>query len=128
VILGIMVVGALVFGVLTLGQLSGTVIWVGLLTLFALIVGFVLVTSFVAKVVFGTALGKGILLRLNPRLAEHRYWPMVVGILLTLAVIALLSFPLIPGFLGGLLNFVVILCGLGALWLWGRDRTTRRPA
>lgn len=128
VIVGIMVIGGVVFGVLTLGQLSGTIIWVGLLTLFALIVGFVLVTSFVAKVVFGTALGKGILLRLNPRLAEHRYWPMVIGILITLAVIALFSFPLIPGFIGGLLNFVVILAGLGALWLWGRERMARRPA
>jgi hypothetical protein len=28
---------------------------------------------------------------------------------------------------GGLLNFVVILLGLGALWLWGRERLARRP-
>jgi hypothetical protein len=44
------------------------------------------------------------------------------------AVIALFQFPLIPGFLGGLLNFVVILLGLGAFWLWGRERIARRPA
>ena len=85
------------FGVLTLGQLSGTVIRLGIFSLFGLIVGFVLVTTFVAKVVFGAALGKWILLRLNSPLAEHRYWPMVVGVLITAAVIALLSFPLIPG-------------------------------
>jgi len=43
-------------------------------------------------------------------------------------VIALLSFPLIPGALGGLLNLAVVLFGLGALWLWGRERVVRKPA
>jgi len=124
----VMVIGGIFFGVLTLGQLTGTVIWLGLLTLFALIVGFVLVTSFVAKVVFGAALGKWMLARLNSPLAEHRYWPMVLGVLITAAVIALLSFPLIPGVLGGLLNFAVVLSGLGALWLWGRERMVKRTA
>src|SRR5688572_7307692 len=122
------ILGGILFGVLTLGQLTGTVIGLGLLTVFALIVGFVLVTTFVAKVVFGAALGKWMLARANSPLAEHRYWPMVVGVLITVAVIALLSFPLIPGFLGGLLNFAVVLLGLGALWLWGRERMLNRPA
>ena len=128
VVIALMVIGGILFGVLTLGQLSGTVLGLGFLTLFALIAGFVLVTTFVTKVVFGTALGKWILLRFNSPLAEHRYLPMVIGVLIMLAVIALFSFPLIPGFLGGLLNFAVILFGLGALWLWGRERTARRPA
>ncbi|HKY55147.1 MAG TPA: hypothetical protein VJM08_12610, partial [Anaerolineales bacterium] len=105
-----------------------TVIWLGLLTIFALILGFILITSFFAKVVFSTALGKWMLARANSPLAEHKYWPMVIGVLVSLGVIALLSFPLIPGFLGGLLNFAVILFGLGALWLWGRDRTVRKTA
>ena len=122
------ILGGIFFGVLTLGQLTGTVIWLGILTVFGLIVGFVLVTTFVAKVVFGAALGKWMLARLNSPLAEHRYWPMVLGVLITAAVIALLSFPLIPGVLGGLLNFAVVLFGLGALWLWGRERMVRKPA
>jgi hypothetical protein len=29
--------------------------------------------------------------------------------------------------LGGLLNIAVVLSGLGALWLSGRDRTARQP-
>lgn len=124
----VMVLGGILFGVLTLGQLSGTVIWVGLLTLFALVTGFVLVTSFVVKVVFGLALGEWLLARAHSPLAVHKYLPMVIGVLITVAVIALLSFPLIPGFLGGLLNFAVVLFGLGALWLWGRDRMARQPA
>jgi cytoskeletal protein CcmA (bactofilin family) len=122
------VIGGVLFGVLTLGQLTGTVIWLGLLALFGLIGGFLLVTSFVAKVVFGTTLGKWILARANSPLAEHKYWPMVVGVLITVAVIALLSFPLVPGFLGWLLDLAVVLSGLGALWLWGRKRMTKPTA
>jgi len=113
---------------LTLGGLAGTVVWLGILAIFALIVGFVLATAFVAKIVFGQALGRWILTRLNSPLAEHWFWPMIIGVLITVAVIALLSIPLIPGFLGGLLNFVVILFGLGALWLWVRERMAHRPA
>jgi hypothetical protein len=123
----VMVLGGLLFGVLTLGGLAGTVVWLGILALFALIFGFVLLTSFVAKIVFGQAIGKWILSRANSPLAEHRIWPMVIGVIITVAVIALLSFPLIPGFLGWLLNFAIVLCGLGALWLWGRERLVRRP-
>jgi cytoskeletal protein CcmA (bactofilin family) len=121
------IAGGLLFGVLTLGGLAGTVVWVGILSLFALVLGFVLVTSFVAKIVFGQALGRWLLSRASSPLAEHRFWPMVIGVIVTVVVIALFRFPLIPGFLGGLLNFAVILFGLGAFWLWGRERIARRP-
>jgi cytoskeletal protein CcmA (bactofilin family) len=124
----VMVLGGIVFGLLTLGGLSGTTVWLGVLSLFALILGFVLVTSYLAKIVFGIALGRWTLRALNSPLAEHRFWPMIIGVLITLAVIALLSFPLIPGFLGGLLNFAVILFGLGALGLWLRERLGARSA
>jgi len=123
----VMVLGVLLFGVLTLGGLAGTLVGLGILAIFALILGFILITSFVAKIVFGQALGKWVLARLNSPLAAHRIWPMVIGVIITVAVIALLSFPLIPGFLGGLLNFAVVLCGLGALWLWARERLAHRP-
>jgi hypothetical protein len=122
----VMVIGGILFGVLTLGQLTGTVIGLGLLTLFALIVGFVLVTSFVAKVVFGAAFGRWMLVRLHSPLAEHRYWPMALGVLVTVAVIPLFSSPFTPHLLGGLLNFAVALFGLGALWLWGRERMMKK--
>jgi cytoskeletal protein CcmA (bactofilin family) len=116
----VMVLGAVIFGVLTLGGLSGSIIVLSLLALFALIVGFVLATTFLAKIVFGLTLGKWLLVKLNSPLATHRYWPMVIGVAITVVVVALLTFPLIPGFLGGLLNFLVVLFGLGAVWLWGR--------
>jgi cytoskeletal protein CcmA (bactofilin family) len=120
------ILGGLLFGLLTLGQLTGAVIWLGLLALVGLILMFALVTTFIAKVVFGAALGKWILLRANSPLAEHRYWPMVVGVLITVIVTALLSFPLMPGLLGWLVNFAIVLLGLGALWLWSRERMIKR--
>jgi hypothetical protein len=127
-ILFIAILGAILFGVLTLGGLSGTVIWLGILALFALIVGFVLVTAFLAKLIFGTMLGKWILTRLKSPLADNKFWPMVIGVLITVLVIGLLSFPLIPGVLGGLLNAIVVLFGLGATWLWGREALAKKPA
>jgi hypothetical protein len=127
-IIALIVLGGLLFGVLTLGGLAGAVISVGILSLLALILGFVLVASFVAKIVFGQALGRWLLVRARSPLAEHRFWPMILGVIITVLVIALFRFPLIPGFLGALLNFVVILFGLGALWLWGRERFARRLA
>ncbi len=128
IILAGIVVGALLFGVLTLGGLARAIVFLGILALFALILGFVLVTSFVAKVAFGQALGNWILTRTSPSLAEHRFWPMIIGVVITVVVIALLSFPLIPGILGWLLDLAVVLFGLGALWLWGRERMAIRPA
>jgi hypothetical protein len=53
---------------------------------------------------------------------------MIVVVVITVVVIALLSFPPLPGILSGLLNLAVILFGLGALWLWGRERIARRMA
>ncbi|MGB7872944.1 MAG: hypothetical protein WBL25_01070 [Anaerolineales bacterium] len=124
----VMVAGGILFGALTLGSISGTIIWLGILSMFALIVIFVLATAYVSKILVGTALGRWIFSKSNPSLAEHRFWPMVLGVILIAVVVALFRFPLVPlGFFGWLLNFAVVLFGLGALWLWGRERFTKRP-
>jgi len=120
------IAAGIVFGLLNLGQITGTVVWLGILALLALVIGFVLTTTFLAEVVFGTALGRWILTRAHSPLAEHRYWPMVIGLLITLSVIALLSFPSVPSFFGWLVNTAVILFGLGTLWIWGRDRMAHK--
>ncbi len=124
-VLFVMIMGAVVFGIMTLGGLSATIVFVGLLALFGLVLGFVLATSFIAKIVFGMALGKWILAKAGSPIATHRYWPMVIGVAITVAVVALLTFPLIPGALGWLLNFAIILFGLGAIFLWVRQRTAK---
>ena len=126
-IIFVTVMGAVLFGVLTLGSLSGAIVFIGILAFFATILAFILAASFLAKIIFGITLGKWILVRANSPLAEHRYWPMVIGVVITVIVVALLTFPLVPGFLGGLINFIVILFGLGAIWLWGREGLSRKP-
>jgi len=125
----VMVIGGIIFGLLSLGGLSGTIIWLGILSLFALIVMFVLATAYVSKIVVGAALGRWILGKINPTLAENKFWPMILGVILITVVVALFRFPLVPlGFFGWLLNFAVVLFGLGALWLWGRERFGKQPA
>ena len=124
----VMLLGAIVFGLLTLGGLSATMVWGGLLVLFALILGFVLATTFVAKIVVGMVVGQWMLSKAQSPLAQHRYLPMVIGVALTVLVIALLTFPLIPGFLGGMLNFVLVLFGLGTIWLWLRQRLQKKES
>ena len=92
----VMVLGGILFGLLTLGGISGSIIWLGILALFALTVAFVLATAYMTKIVVGTALGKWILGKFNPALAEHKFWPMLLGVILIAAVIALFKFPVAP--------------------------------
>jgi hypothetical protein len=123
-----MIFGGIIFGIFTLGGLTGTIICVGLVTLFAMTIGFVIVTSYLTKVVVGDMLGKWLFKFINPALAEHKFWPMILGVIVLVFSIGILRFPLISiGFFGWLANFATILCGLGALWLWGRDRFTKKP-
>ncbi len=114
-----MIIGAALFGTLTLGSLSGTIVTVGLLAIFALIVGFVLATAFLTKIVVSWLGGKLILSRINPALAESKVWPLVLGVI----IIALLT--ALPG-VGWLFNLIVVLLGLGALWIWGRETMQAR--
>jgi len=123
----VMIFGGMVFGFLTLGGVSGSIIWLGILTLFAATVLFVLAASYLTKIVVGDMMGKWILNRTSPTLAEHKTWPMVIGVTVLIIIIELFRFPLLPlGFFGWLINFSVILCGLGALWIWGRETIQAR--
>lgn len=129
VILTVTILGAVIFGVLTLGGISATIAWVGALILFALGVTFVLAAAYLAKIIAGNALGKWILSKINLDLGEHKFWPGIVGVVIIALVVGLFKFPLLPlGFLGWLLSFAVILFGLGALWMWGRERLHMQPA
>jgi Ni,Fe-hydrogenase I cytochrome b subunit len=110
----IMVIGGVVFGLLTLDGISSTFVWVGLLAIFELIVGFLLVVSFLTKILVAWLGGKLILNRFNPALAEHKLWPLFLGVLIVALALAL-------PFVGWLFGLVVMFLGLGALWFWGRD-------
>lgn len=109
------IIGAVIFGVITLGGISATIVWVGIVVLFTAVVGFILVTSFLTKIVVAWFGGKWILGRFNPSLAEHKIWPLVLGVIILALLIEL---PMI----GWLIGLVVMFLGLGAIWLWGRER------
>lgn len=109
-----MLFGGIFFGILTLGGLSATIIWMGVLSMFTLAVGFILASEVISKIVVAVLGGRLILRRVKPEWAEHKLWPLALGVVI-FAVLAA-----IPIF-GGLVNILVILLGLGALWLHGRD-------
>jgi len=111
--------GAILFGVLTLGGLSGTIVWVGIFIIFTLILGFVLITSFLTKIVIGWLGGKMILSRIKPELAEHKIWPMVIGVSIIALIVAL-------PYIGWLIGLLVMFGGLGSIWLWVRERVNKQ--
>ena len=117
----VMIVGGIIFGVISLGGVTGTIIWVGLLSIFAMIVGFALFTGFGAQILVAWLGGKWILGRFNPTLAEHKVWPLLLGVVI---VGLLVKLPLV----GWLIGFLIMFFGLGALWLWGRERMKKPEA
>jgi hypothetical protein len=112
---------AVVLGVVTLGGLAGTTVWTGVLTMALLAFFFSIAVAYVTKVVVSFLGGRLILARLKPDWAEGRIWPLVVGVVLFIIITA------IP-ILGWLVNLAVVLLGLGALWLLGRDIYRQRRA
>jgi len=104
---------AVVFSILTLNQLTLLTVWSGLVSLGGYLFAFRLVASYLVYILVGVLIGQQILKRVNAKLAENRFWPMVLG-LLVLAILAATPY------IGFMLNLVVLFLGLGALWLQGR--------
>lgn len=119
VILIVTILVAVVLGIITLGGLAGTTVWTGILTMALLVFFFSIAVTYVTKVVVSFLGGRVILARLQPDWADGRIWPLVVGVVLFVIITA------IP-ILGWLVNLVVVLLGLGALWLLGRDAYRQR--
>jgi len=65
--------------------------------------------------------GKMILARLKPDWVEHKFWLMVIGVLVVAVMITL-------PWIGWLFKLAGILFGLGALWIFGRERLFRQSA
>lgn len=119
VILTVMILGAVIFGVLSLGGLSGTIIALGLLLIFALLVGFILTVAYLTKIIVSLLGGKLILARVKPEWANHKVYPLLVGVILLSAIVAI---PVV----GWLVKLIVVLLGLGSLWLLGREQFARK--
>jgi cytoskeletal protein CcmA (bactofilin family) len=112
---------AVVFGLVTLGELAGRFITLGGIVMGAAGLGFTLTWAYVTKIVVSLLLGQLIFRLFKSPVAEHRWWPVLLGVVI-FAIIA--AIPL----LGWLARLVTVLLGLGAVWLWGRDWLAARRA
>jgi hypothetical protein len=108
---------ALLLGGLQFGNLSTVVIFVTMTAIIVFMMAFVLVLLYLTKIIIGYYVGQFILERVNPSLIENPYLPLLVGLLLVVIVISL---PLI----GGLVNWLIAMVGVGALWLLLRSNNT----
>lgn len=117
----VMILGAVIFGMITLGGVSTAIVFASLLSIAVLILTFVLTTSWLAPVIAGSLIGKWIFRLFKSDLAEHRIWPMLVG------VVIVTPFILAPLGVGFIASAVVIFFALGALWLMARDRLQKQP-
>ncbi|MBT4309289.1 MAG: hypothetical protein HOD49_02635, partial [Anaerolineae bacterium] len=70
---------------------------------------------YLTKIIVSVLGGKLILARIKPELANHKVWPLVVGVILLSLI---MSIPV----LGWLVKLIIVLFGLGALWLLGREQ------
>jgi cytoskeletal protein CcmA (bactofilin family) len=111
------IVVAILFGALTLGNLSALTLVLSGSTLAAVILFFSLVANYLSYLVVGYLGGRWILGKINPELSEKIYWPLLLGVV----ILALLT--AIP-FLGGLVSFLVVSVGVGAvvILVWRRFR------
>jgi cytoskeletal protein CcmA (bactofilin family) len=114
----VVVMLAIVFGLITLGDLLGVIVSLGFLVGSALILGFRIAASYLSKILVGFLVGRLIIGLFKPE-QEHPFWSVIVGVVI-FAFLA--SIP----FLGWLINLIVVLIGLGALWLLAREWLNQR--
>jgi cytoskeletal protein CcmA (bactofilin family) len=117
------IVVMLILGLLTLGDLVGTTLMLGMWLGFTLILAYKILATYVAKIVVSACLGRWILGKISSPAAEHRVWPVVLGVVI---LVLLWSIPIV----GWLVNLAVILFGLGAVLLLARGwlRARKAPA
>lgn len=113
------IVLAIVFGIATLGGLAALTLGLGFVGEIVLVAAFVILTAFIAQVLVSYLGGRWLLQRLRPDGTASRATPLITGLVVFVVLSAL---PV----LGPFLKLVVAVLGLGAVWLWGRERL--RPA
>jgi len=115
--LGVIIAVAVLMGALTLGSLVGAVLSLGGAGLSAAIAIYGLILSFLTKSAVAYLGGRWLLNRFHSEYAEKVVWSLLLGLVILALVFA------IP-YLGGLIEFFVMLFGLGALFLMVKDRYT----
>ena len=106
---------AIIFGIVTLGELAGRFVALGLVTFGAAGFSFSVVWVYITRIVISLMLGHLIFRIFGTQMVGRLWWPMIVGVLIFVLITA------IP-VLGWLLGFLAALFGLGALWIWARER------
>jgi hypothetical protein len=118
---GVVIALALLMGALTLGSLVGAVLSVGGAAITSVVAVYALVLSYLTKSVVAYWGGQYLLNRFRPEWAQKAVWPLMLGLVILAAFFA------IP-FLGGLAEFIVMLFGLGAIFLIVRERLSPQVA
>lgn len=112
---------AMVLGVLSLSGLTALVILVGIVALAAFALACVAVAFYVSKVIVACRIGEMLLAQARPDWLARPMAPLLAGV----PVLVLLgALPV----LGGLVDLLAALLGLGALWLLARDSFRSRRA
>lgn len=111
----VLIIAGIVAGWLTLGGLVNPVFGTGFMSLGLAFSLFLMLIAFGSKLVCGHAIGQLLLRPFNRPLAEHRLWPLLLGVVVYVVVA---SIPL----LDVLASMVVTLVGLGAMWYVWKDR------
>jgi hypothetical protein len=115
------IVVMIILGLMTLGDLVGTTLLLGMWLGFTLTLAYKILATYVAKIVVSACLGRWILGKINSPAAEHRIWPVVLGVVI---LVLLWSIPII----GWLVNLAIILFGLGAVLVQARGWLQKRNA
>lgn len=110
----------IVFGILAI-VLGFMAFGLGLMLILPVLLTFLVVVFYLAKVVVGYLGGRMLLARFKPELSEGVIWPALVGVVL----VGVLT--IIPA-VGGILNLLVMVAGLGALWLFWREGRAKQQA
>ena len=121
VLIGVIVLLAILLGILTLGNLVGSVVWLGIAIVVALAVLFGLLVTYFAKIVVGYWGGRLVLKSINPKWAVNPIWSVLLGVLF---VAILMAIPLF----GWLFGWIITLFGLGTLWLLSRKEPAQVEA
>lgn len=109
-ITGLVIAITIGLGLLTLGNLAFLVGTMGLFATGLAFFVFYFVVFYLSKVVVALLIGRYILGWLAPGAAEHRFWPLLLGLVVYVLIVAL-------PYVGWLLAFIAVLLGSGAIWL-----------
>jgi cytoskeletal protein CcmA (bactofilin family) len=101
-----------------LPSLALPILGIGLLALFTLLIGFMIVVSFVPPIVLSFLGGQWLISRLRPHRSLENWRTLFIGLII---FVLLTAIPVV----GDVFNAIASFLGLGALWLWWRQDNRR---